>query len=42
MIKLIIILLIVVGTVLVTVAKTEFGAGTVFVTLADNFMRLLN
>lgn len=42
MVKLIIIILIVVGTALVTIAKTDFAAGTVFVTLADNFMRLLN
>lgn len=42
MVKLIIIILIVVGTVLVTIAKTEFGSGTVFASLAENFMRLLN
>lgn len=42
MVKLIIIILIVVGTALVTIAKTDFAAGTAFVTLADNFMRLLN
>ncbi|NCB40027.1 MAG: hypothetical protein EOM80_14780 [Erysipelotrichia bacterium] len=42
MIKLIIILLMIIGTLLVTISKTEFGAGTVFVQLAENFMRLLN
>lgn len=41
MVKLIIIILIVLGTFLVTIAKTQFGSGTVFVTLADDFMRLL-
>jgi len=42
MIKLIIIALMIIGTLLVTISKTEFGAGTVFVSLAENFMRLLN
>lgn len=40
-IKLLIILVMIVGTVLVTIAQTEYGAGTVFATLAENFMRLL-
>ena len=42
MIKLIIIALMIIGTLLVTISKTEFAAGTVFVSLAENFMRLLN
>ncbi|NLF97147.1 MAG: hypothetical protein GX569_10440 [Candidatus Riflebacteria bacterium] len=40
-IKLLIILVMIVGTLLVTIAQTEYGAGTVFATLAENFMRLL-
>ncbi|OGK11449.1 MAG: hypothetical protein A2W80_00855 [Candidatus Riflebacteria bacterium GWC2_50_8] len=41
MIKLLIIAVMVIGTLLVTIAKTEYGAGTVFASLAENFMRLL-
>jgi len=41
MIKLIIIAFIIIGTALVTISKTEYAAGTVFATLAENFMRLL-
>ncbi|MBU1107578.1 MAG: hypothetical protein KKB51_12985 [Candidatus Riflebacteria bacterium] len=40
-VKLLIILVMIVGTLLVTIAQTEYGAGTVFATLAENFMRLL-
>jgi len=40
-IKLLIILVMIVGTLLVTIAQTEYGSGTVFATLAENFMRLL-
>ncbi len=40
-IKLLIILVMIVGTMLVTIAQTEYGAGTVFAALAENFMRLL-
>ncbi|PKL45293.1 MAG: hypothetical protein CVV42_18875 [Candidatus Riflebacteria bacterium HGW-Riflebacteria-2] len=40
-IKLLIIAVMIIGTLLVTIAKTEYGAGTVFASLAENFMRLL-
>jgi hypothetical protein len=41
MIKLIIIVFMIIGTLLVTISKTEYASGTVFVSLAENFMRLL-
>ena len=41
MIKLIIIIFMIIGTLLVTISKTEYASGTVFVSLAENFMRLL-
>lgn len=41
MIKLIIIIFMIIGTLLITISKTEYASGTVFVSLAENFMRLL-
>ncbi len=41
MIKLLIIATMVIGTLLVTIAQTEYGTKTVFASLAENFMRLL-